>query len=78
MPEIASPNSNTTRDGTFRLVARGVILSLRCELVCARAALMVTPCPRSGVKVVVERSIREPCVVHPARAFSQPSVVNPT
>ena len=30
----------------------------------------------SGVKVVVERSIREPCVVHPTRAFSQPCVVN--
>jgi hypothetical protein len=26
----------------------------------------------AGVKVVVERSLREPCVVHPTRVFSQP------
>jgi hypothetical protein len=34
----------------------------------------VSPVPGAAVKVVVERSIREPCVVHPTRAF-QPSTL---
>jgi hypothetical protein len=33
---------------------------------------IVPPVPGAGVKVVVERRIREPCVVRPTRALASP------